>query len=140
MPDSNWPPRQRLAGRAALGAAYGLGGAAGLSALREPRHVVEDALGTSLGYGLASLALVGGAIAVIAVVAHKWHAEFVAVWFVAAAYGGYAVLEYERASPAAALALGALASILAWRGISLWVFSLEANRIKRARRRAGGER
>lgn len=143
VPDSNWPPAQRTAGRTALGAAYLFAAAAGSAVLFAPAHVVEERLGTVLGYGLAALAFGSGVVAALAVLLHRWPWEWVACSFVAGAFAGYALLEFDPADPAISAALGALSAMFAWRWLSLWVFSLQLNRMRRTRatdRRSGSAR
>lgn len=133
MPDRNWPPLHRHLGRVVGVAAYGCVAGTGAAVLLSPPEWASVAAMVTV-LGLAGLALVSGATSAAAVALHNWHAEFVAVWFLAAATGGFAAVVWAaNSSTAGSLLLTSIPLFCVLRGIQLWAFSYEA-RVARGRR------
>jgi hypothetical protein len=142
MPDRDWPPIQRRIARGLRVGAFVFVAIAGAAVLRwKPSAVTEAATTTGLGV-LGILAIVSGLVGAVAVALHLWHVEWVAVWFMAAAFGGYTALDWalvisgELGQLAESAALTVAVGLLLARGVDLWVFSLDASQAKRARVRA----
>lgn len=149
MPDRDWPPLQRRIARTIRGAAYTFAATAGTLITIHPPGPVLRELGHGWAEGIGTLAALSGLVALVAVLRHNWHAEWVAAWGVAAAFGGYTVIDWgfvaagdhHRAAEASALTVATL-FILA-RCVDLWVFSLTVVALREARvkswRRVAGQ-
>ena len=133
MPDRDWPPLHRRLARFLGALAYGCVATSGTGVLVDPPEWTSRAALVTVT-ALSLLALASGVLAALAVTLHNWHAEFVAVWFLAAATAGFAVIVWAGGSSFAGAAL--LTSIPLFcllRGVQLWVFSLDARFARRQR-------
>lgn len=147
MPDSSWPPAQRRAARTARAVGYAAATGIGTVVAFWPPPAMLDALGSVLTRGMGAIGILAGLAALLAVAWHNWHLEWVAVWFSAAAFGGYTTTAWLLlgAHPSALLVIAAFGltlgtSALAGRGLDLWVFSLQLGRAKALQRRYTEER
>lgn len=131
MPDRDWPPMQRRLARIIRTAAYTAAALAGAEVLiGQPTDN-----GVSIGWAvvMSALAFTSGSVAAVAAAAHRWQVEWVAVAFVTAAFYGYAVMEWTVGHTATAAALAYGGGLSAARFVDLWVFSVTAVRVRRAR-------
>lgn len=139
MPDLDWPPLQRLLGRAVRTLAYAMSAAAGAWVISHPPYAVSAQSGSAGPVLLGMVTVMAGVAAMLAVLAHRWHVEWVAVWFLGGTFGSYAVLEWglvisgQIARGATAAAVSVIALLLVARAVELWVFSLEVDMGRRQR-------
>ena len=129
MPDSDWPPLQRLIARflRTLMYAFATVAAAGV--------IVHPPIGGVYPWAvtLAAAGTLSGAVAAVGSAAHRWHLEWAAAWVVGGAFAGYAILEAVSGDRGTAAALAVGASGCWARAVDLWVFSLSARRSRGAR-------
>lgn len=76
--------------RRILAAVYSLTVALGVLSLLFPAPAIEGAIGYTFTYIYGTLLLIGGLIALVAVILPNYKVEYAALWFVAGGYGIYA--------------------------------------------------
>lgn len=137
---ASWPPLQRRLARGARGVAYLAVALSGVAVLVHPPTLASVYLGGWLVIVIGWVALLGGGVSLVGTLFHRWQIEWVAVWWAATAFGGYATLAWTLVANGYSQ-LGSAASttvagcLLVGRGIDLWVFSLQVGRTRKLRRR-----
>lgn len=141
MPDRDWPPLQRTLARVARAVMYTGAAVAGAMIVADAPGLLVRELGATWTVVLGVLAAVAGTAAVLAVATHRWMVEWVATWFVAAATGGYAALDWllvangHHGQVAQAAIVTTVTAACIARGVDLWIFSMQVGRVKRWRSR-----
>lgn len=129
MPDRSWPRWQRVTARAFQAGVYVGGTVAGA-------HVIfpdgdSTAQGTWWAIALGALAAGGGAVAGVATSRGRWMTEWVASWFVGAAFMCYGAIDSSRLLFGTGGDLGGIAVLFAAtcaigrRNLDLWRFYLQ---------------
>lgn len=139
MPDRDWPRLQRRLARTLRAVVYLFAAAAAMGVQLWQPDTIVAAIGIP---GLRVMAIVGalsGLAALTGTLAHRWRVEWVATWFVAAAFSAYTAIDWSMVilghpgrAPGAAV-LTALTAAVGARGIDLWVFHLETSHARRDR-------
>ena len=136
---SDWPRLQRRLARSLRAVVYAFAAAAALGVLIWQPVPIVAVIGLGGLIALGSVGALAGATALVASVTHRWRIEWVAVWFVAAAFAAYTTIDwslvlggYHGRAPGAAV-LTALTAAIGARGIDLWVFHLETSHARRDR-------
>lgn len=136
MPDRDWPPLQRRLARVLRTGMYTAAAVAGAAIVANPPPLAGD-VHPVWAVSLSLVAVVMGSVAAVGSAFHRWQVEWVACWFVATAFLGYAIMEaHPSRDYATAFALAAAGLACAARAVDLWVFSLNASRARIARVRA----
>lgn len=133
MPDRDWPPVQRRLARTLRTLMYTAAVGAGAAVVGNPPPVTGD-VHPVWALALSIVAVAAGSVAATGAAWHRWQVEWVASWFVATAFLGYAFMEAHPGrdyATAAALTVAGLGC--AARSVDLWVFSLSASRARSAR-------
>lgn len=102
MPDRNLPPRWRTTLRLLRALVYVAVTYAGLAALLWTPRTIAGALGVSITYSWAVLAIAGAGLALVGLIRDAYRLEWVAVWFAAAGTSAYAVTVWSLVATEAA--------------------------------------
>ncbi|NCT90263.1 hypothetical protein GXB85_04750 [Cellulomonas sp. APG4] len=136
---ADWPRLQRRLARTLRAVIYGFAALAAAGVLVWQPPPIVAAIGPGGLYALGVVGALAGAAALVASLTHRWRAEWVATWFVAAAFAAYTTIDWAMVLvghygriPGSAV-LTALTAAIAARGVDLWVFHLETSHARRAR-------
>lgn len=141
MPERvNWPPFPRRVGTAALVLAYAMLAVAGVDTVIDQTQHVSTRFGSTTIITIGLIAAIGGAVAAVEALRHRWKSELRAVAGVGAALIVYSVFDWflvistfpDKSLRGPAVLTTAWA-LLILRGAHLYVFSLSTRAAKRLR-------
>lgn len=133
MPDSDWPPKQRYAGRILHMIMYGSGSLAGFLTMAHTPETVHRTIPIILADIFAGVVAVIGVLGVVATIVRHWPMEWVMAWLM----GGFilaAASIVTAAGTTRALVYGLAAAYLV-RAVELWVFSIRTRSARLERMR-----
>lgn len=141
MPDRTWPTRQRIGARLLQAGVYVGATVAGVHVMF-PEHGGNPPVWS---VALGAVTALAAAVATVATLRGRWMTEWIAVWFVGAAFACYGAIDSSRLIFGTGGDLGGIAVLfslmcaLGRRGLDLFRFYLLTTRAKSDRRNLGME-